>query len=143
MCLEALKDRSTIEALAKKFDIHPNQISTWKREFIERSELLFDKSVKRVKDDQKKLIQNLYARIRALTVPNEFLKKGLIMSLAPCRSLIDLEHKKLIVRVQCKILGLSRSSFYHTHCTESEENLTILCCWISNISIPHFSEHAN
>lgn len=32
--LEAMKERSTIEVLAKKFDIHPNQISMWKREFI-------------------------------------------------------------------------------------------------------------
>lgn len=48
------------------------------------------------------------------------------MSLAAHRPLIDLEHKKLIIRVQCKISGLSRSSFYHKHCTESEENPTII-----------------
>ena len=27
VCLEALKERHSIEVLAKKFDIHPNQIS--------------------------------------------------------------------------------------------------------------------
>jgi transposase-like protein len=27
--LEALKERESIEVLAKKFDIHPNQINSW------------------------------------------------------------------------------------------------------------------
>lgn len=75
VCLEALKERSSIETLAKKFDIHPNQISAWKREFIERSEIVFDKSVDGAKDDQQKLIEALYARIGELTMANEFLKK--------------------------------------------------------------------
>jgi transposase-like protein len=43
VCLEALKERETIEVLAKKFDIHPNQINSWKREFIKKSESVFDK----------------------------------------------------------------------------------------------------
>ena len=76
VCLEALKERHSIEVLAKKFDIHPHQISAWKREFIERSEVVFEKSsaVHR-KDDQHKLIETLYARIGELTVSNDFLKK--------------------------------------------------------------------
>ncbi len=43
VCLEALKERETIEGLAKKYDIHPNQINIWKREFIQKSEAVFDK----------------------------------------------------------------------------------------------------
>jgi transposase len=76
VCLEALKERHSIEVLAKKFDIHPNQISAWKREFIERSEVVFEKSsADHGKDDQQKLIETLYARIGELTVANDFLKK--------------------------------------------------------------------
>jgi transposase-like protein len=29
--LEALKDRSTVEELGKKYEIHPNQIHPWKK----------------------------------------------------------------------------------------------------------------
>ena len=29
VCLEALKERETIEGLAKKYDIHANQINSW------------------------------------------------------------------------------------------------------------------
>ena len=42
VCLEALKERQAIQVLAKKFDIHPNQISTWKIEFLEKSPTVFE-----------------------------------------------------------------------------------------------------
>ncbi|WP_406626638.1 transposase, partial [Portibacter marinus] len=32
--LEALKERSTIAQLAQKYDIHPQMITNWKREFL-------------------------------------------------------------------------------------------------------------
>ncbi|MBK9229181.1 MAG: transposase [Ignavibacteria bacterium] len=32
--IEALKERNTIEELAKKHELHPNQITTWKKEFL-------------------------------------------------------------------------------------------------------------
>ena len=35
--LEALKEQQTIEALSKKYDVHPYQINTWKKEFIQNS----------------------------------------------------------------------------------------------------------
>jgi transposase len=77
VCLEALKERQTIEALAKKFDIHPNQINTWKREFITKSESIFESPSDPGKESQDKLIESLYSRIGELSVANDFLKKKL------------------------------------------------------------------
>ncbi len=37
--LEALKERLSNQELAQKFDIHPQQISTWKREFLNGAEV--------------------------------------------------------------------------------------------------------
>lgn len=49
-----------------------------------------------------------------------------MLSLSSRRSLIDRDHKTLSISAQCHILGLSRSSYYYSHCTESAENLQIL-----------------
>jgi len=32
--LEALKERQSLAELAQKYQLHPNQISTWKKEFL-------------------------------------------------------------------------------------------------------------
>ena len=78
VCLEALKERETIEVLAKKFDIHPNQINSWKREFIKKSESIFDKDSDHGGESKDKLMETLYASIGELSVANDFLKKKLL-----------------------------------------------------------------
>jgi transposase len=40
--LEALKERHTLAELSQKFELTPQQISTWKREFLEGAENVFD-----------------------------------------------------------------------------------------------------
>lgn len=74
--LEALKERQTIEALAKGFEIHPNQINTWKKEFLAKADSVFnakDPGAKSGVPDTEKL----YAQIGQLKVENDFLKKKL------------------------------------------------------------------
>lgn len=78
VCLEAIKERQTIEALAKKYDIHPTQINTWKKEFLQNSSAAFAKDVSSGNEDNAALIQALYAQIGELKVANDFLKKKLL-----------------------------------------------------------------
>lgn len=78
VCIEALQERQTIEALAKKYDLHPNQINTWKKEFLEKSSYLFEKENSSNISDNEQLIQTLYAQIGELKVANDFLKKKLL-----------------------------------------------------------------
>ena len=42
--LEALKERNTIQELAAKFEIHPQQITDWKKHFLENSGSAFERS---------------------------------------------------------------------------------------------------
>ena len=74
--LEALKEKSTIEVLAKKYELLPNQISMWKSEAIKNISAVFsvEKSVVKNNDVPR---EKLYARIGELTLENDFLKKKL------------------------------------------------------------------
>lgn len=76
--VEALKEQQTIEALAKKYDLHPTQINTWKKEFLTNSAAVFEKEGKDATTDKDQLIQTLYAQIGELKVANDFLKKKLL-----------------------------------------------------------------
>ncbi len=76
VAIEALKDRATLAELAKRFDLHPNQISSWKQEFIEKSALVFESSSKDGSDEKQQEVEKLFAKIGELHIENDFLKKS-------------------------------------------------------------------
>jgi len=43
--LEALNERLTLSELAQKYELHPNQITLWKREFLDRAPDVFSKGL--------------------------------------------------------------------------------------------------
>lgn len=72
--VEALKERETLAELAKRFEIHPNQIAQWKREFLKNSSKAFEGK----KEADSEANQNeLFAKIGKLEIENDFLKKSL------------------------------------------------------------------
>lgn len=75
--LEALRERSTIEELARKHELHPNQINTWKKEAIANMSSVFGADKSEDAADYEKQTEKLYAQIGQLKVENDFLKKNL------------------------------------------------------------------
>jgi transposase len=76
--IEAIKEQQTIEALSKKYDLHPTQINTWKKEFLINSATVFEKETTENRSEQDQLIQALYAQIGEQKVAIDFLKKKLL-----------------------------------------------------------------
>ncbi len=74
--LESLKERETLESLAKKYELTPTQISTWRTLALNNFGNVFSAESSEDKDDGVDK-QILYAQIGELKVQNEFLKKKL------------------------------------------------------------------
>lgn len=77
VALEALKERHTLSELAERFELHPNQISQWKHDFLERSKGLFDDTVEKGKKEAVEDTDRLYGKIGRLEMERDFLKKSL------------------------------------------------------------------
>lgn len=75
--LEALKEKETLEVLAKKYELLPTQISAWKAEAIKNISLVFNQEKEASKKDEIPS-EKLFARIGQLTLENDFLKKKLL-----------------------------------------------------------------
>ena len=76
--LEALKERNTIEELAKKYELHPNQVTNWKKEFLDQASTVFGSGKEnRSKSEEQVDPEKLYAQIGQLKVENDWLKKKL------------------------------------------------------------------
>ena len=75
VAIEAIKEQTSLQELAAKFEIHPTQISSWKREFLKNADLAF--GAKSEKDDSHSDTAPLYNKIGQLQVEVDFLKKVL------------------------------------------------------------------
>jgi transposase-like protein len=77
VAIEALKEHQTLVELSKRFEVHPNQITTWKREFIDHADAAFGAEKDNHETVSEVPVEKLYQQIGQLQVENEFLKKSL------------------------------------------------------------------
>jgi transposase len=73
VAIEALKERETLAELSKRFEIHPNMISKWKQEFIDRSSEIFSSKAPEADFEAEK--ERLFAKIGKLEMERDWLKK--------------------------------------------------------------------
>jgi putative transposase len=75
VALAAVKGDKTLAQLAEQFQVHPNQVSTWRKELIERAAQLFEDGRRRKPDDSMVSQEELYEQIGRLKMEVDWLKK--------------------------------------------------------------------
>lgn len=77
VALEAIREKHSLEEIARKFELHPVQVSNWKKEALSKMGLVFESKVDQKARDSERKMEQLYAQIGQLKVENDFLKKSL------------------------------------------------------------------
>ena len=63
MALKAIKGERTILEIASQFEVHPNQITKWKKQLLESVSNLFSKQKDPGIDELRNLTEELYKKI--------------------------------------------------------------------------------
>ena len=74
VAIEALREQKTISEIAGQFQIHPNQVTKWKKQLLDGSPAIFEDGRKTKKED-KPSEDMLYQQIGQLQVELDWLKK--------------------------------------------------------------------
>jgi transposase len=76
VALEAIRGERTISELATKHQLHPNQITKWKRQAIENLAKAFDDRASDAQVGREAEVTKLHAKIGQLVVERDFLAKA-------------------------------------------------------------------
>ncbi len=77
VALESLRGDKTVQEISAKHKVHPNQVSTWKRQAIDGLSAVFSSGTDRERQDHDSEVRDLHAKIGELTVERDFLAGGL------------------------------------------------------------------
>ena len=126
VALEAAKGLRTVNEIAGEYGVHPNQVSSWKKQLLEDGPGVFSCSRERERTGAAEQESELYEQIGRLKMELEWLKKKLPSSNEAKRAMIETRHPVLSVRRQCGLLGLNRATFYHQPNGETPLNLRLM-----------------
>ncbi|HWA43126.1 MAG TPA: IS3 family transposase [Hypericibacter adhaerens] len=112
VALASLKGDKTLSELAQQYDVHPNQISTWRTQLLEGAQGVFGGSAPAGAAPPVDL-KELHAKIGQLTLENDFLGRCAHQGrIAERKEMIDRDHA-LPLKRQAALLRLSRSTVYY------------------------------
>ena len=77
VALEALRGDRTIQEIAGCHKVHPNQVSSWKRQAMDGLGAVFSSGADRARVDHDDEVHDLHAKIGQLTVERDILARGL------------------------------------------------------------------
>ncbi len=77
VALEALRGDKKIQENESRHKLHPNQVSTWKRQAMDGLDAIFSNGADKALVDHEGEIHDLHAKIGQLMVERDFLARGL------------------------------------------------------------------
>jgi transposase-like protein len=77
VALSAVKGEKTLAELAQQFDVHPNQITTWRSQLLEGAAGVFGSDARTEPTEPAIDVKTLHAKIGELTLVNDFLSGAL------------------------------------------------------------------
>ena len=75
VALEAAKGHKTLNEIASEYNLHPNQVSAWKKKLLEEGSTVFGGNAARQLREQEARETELYEQIGRLKMELEWLKK--------------------------------------------------------------------
>lgn len=75
LALEAIKGQRTVQELATAHGVHPNQITTWKKQLLASAEDIFSGARERREESDEQEKDELYRQVGKLQVELDWLQK--------------------------------------------------------------------
>jgi putative transposase len=75
VAIEAIREQKTINEIASRYEVHPNQVTTWKKQALSELPQLFSDGRARAEKAGEELTAALYQQIGQLKVELDWLKK--------------------------------------------------------------------
>ncbi len=133
--IAALRDDRPVSELASQFGVHSTVIGRWRREALASMEAGFSGKLDVQQNNHALEVKELHAKIGQLTVERDFLlllravlRFGSLQPLAARRrkEMVVAADVNLSITVQCRLLSISRSSWYYNLKGESLLNLALM-----------------
>ncbi|MGR2849347.1 IS3-like element ISVpa4 family transposase [Vibrio vulnificus] len=122
--LDAAKGDKTVAELAQKYNLHANQISTWKKELLENAAMIFATENHTGKESSEE-VDKLHAKIGQLTMENGFFGQSARSLYRAQRKSSLVKSTPLSIKRQCELLNIARSTAYYQPIGLSAEEITL------------------
>ncbi|MEQ1519366.1 MAG: IS3 family transposase [Usitatibacteraceae bacterium] len=126
VAIAAIKGERTIAQIAEQFDVHPNQVTTWKTQLEGGAADVFGDGHGSIEAAPAVDVKQLHAKIGQLTLENDFLEGCAHQGgIAERKTMIDRGHA-LSVTSQAEIVGIARSTVYYLPRPVSPNDLALM-----------------